>query len=286
MSLRAQTLAEGHFLQRTGSDWFQTKEMPIMSSLKSKLKNKQLTIGSWLSLGNAAVCEMMVHAGFDWLVVDMEHTSTDFETMENLIRVTELSGCVPLVRVGANDPLLIKHALDAGAHGVIIPQVKTAAEARSAVDAAYYPPRGSRGVGLYRAQGYGLKFEEYLERSARETVVVVQIEHRDGVDNLDEILSVEGVDAMFVGPYDLSGSFGKPGQFDAPEVVASMATITKKTRDGKVSGGLHVVQPDHELLQRRIDEGYTFIAYGIDMMFLSSTLKAEGSFLKSVTDKA
>jgi len=256
-----------------------------MSSLKSKLQSKTLTIGSWLSLGSTAVCEMMAKSGFDWLVVDLEHAPTNPETMLGMIRVIELSGCTPLVRVGANDPLLIKHALDAGAHGVIIPQVKTAEEARRAVSASYYPPRGDRGVGLFRAQGYGSSFEAYQERAANETVVIVQIEHRDGVENLPEILAVDGVDGFMVGPYDLSGSYGKPGVFDAPEVSAAMDEVKGHMTASDKSGGIHVVHADHDLLATRIAEGYTFIAYGVDMIFLNEKITAEGNHVREQLGK-
>lgn len=253
-----------------------------MPSLKSQLRNNELVIGSWLSLRSMAVCEMMVEAGFDWLVIDQEHTPTNPEKMVDMIRVIELAGATPMVRVGANDPLLIKHALDGGAHGIVVPQVTTAEDARNAVEAAYYPPRGNRGVGLYRAQGYGNAFEEYKARAAEETVVVVQIEHRIGVENMEEILAVDGVDAFFVGPYDLSASFGNPGAFDAPEVKDAMAKVATFVENGPVPGGIHVVRPEQDELSRRVDEGYKFIAYGVDMIFLSHVLKGEGELLKTL----
>lgn len=256
-----------------------------MASLKSKLQSKSLTIGSWLSLGSAAVCEMMAKSGFDWLVVDLEHAPTNPETMLNMIRVIDLCGCTPLVRVGANDPLLIKHALDAGAHGVIIPQVKTAEEARAAVAASYYPPRGDRGVGLFRAQGYGGSFAAYQQRAAAETVVIVQIEHRDAVADLEEILAVDGVDGFMVGPYDLSGSYGKPGVFDAPEVRAGMDDVKAHMAASQKPGGIHVVHADHEQLAARITEGYTFIAYGVDMIFLNDKITAEGAHVLATVKK-
>lgn len=252
-----------------------------MASLKSKLQSKSLTIGSWLSLGSVAVCEMMAKAGFDWLVVDLEHAPTNPQTMLDMIRVIELSGCTPLVRVGANDPLLIKHALDAGAHGVIIPQVKTPEEAHCAVTASYYPPRGERGVGLFRAQGYGGSFETYQKRAALETVVIVQIEHHEGVKNLPAILAVEGVDGFMVGPYDLSGSYGTPGDFDAPQVRAGMGNIKSHMAGSQKPGGIHIVHSDRDLLHSRIAEGYTFIAYGVDMIFLNEKIMAEGGHVRS-----
>ena len=132
-------------------------------SLKKKLKSNELTIGSWISFGFTQTCEIMVKAGYDWLVIDMEHTSIDYNQCLNLIQIIESNGVTPFVRVGKNDPLHIKRVMDAGAHGVIVPMVNTVEDAQKAVGALYYPPAGSRGVGLGRAQNYGVGVEAYKE---------------------------------------------------------------------------------------------------------------------------
>ena len=252
-------------------------------TLKKKLAARVPTIGSWISLGSPAVTEIMARRGnFDWLVLDMEHTGIGTGAMLELIRIIDLCGCQPLVRVGANDPLLIKRALDSGAVGVVVPDIRSAAAARAAVAAAYYPPVGSRGVGLARAQGYGLSFDAYRVRAAEETVVVVQIEHRDAVDRLDEILSVPGIDAFMIGPYDLSASFGRPGDFDNPEVAAALERVAEKLPSSPVPGGTHIVHPDHALLSRRLAEGYCFVVYGVDQLLVASAVAAEGEFLSSL----
>ena len=227
---------------------------------------------------------MMARLGrFDWLVIDMEHTAIDTASMAELIRVVDLAGCVPLVRVGANDPLLIKRALDCGAGGILVPNVSTVEQARAAVSAAHYPPIGTRGVGLSRAQDYGMGFDAYRAR-AGEIVVVIQIEHRDAVRDLDSILAVPGLDAFMIGPYDLSGSFGKPGQFDDPEVAASLETVRGSMKRHTVAGGIHIVQPDAEMLKRRLAEGYRFIAYGVDQLFLASTIDAQSKAIAKIRD--
>ena len=133
------------------------------SSLKTKLKSKELTIGSWISFGFIQTCEIMAKAGFDWLVVDMEHTAINHNQCLNLIQVIESNGVTPIVRVGSNDPLLIKRAMDSGAHGIIVPMINTVEDAQKAINALYYPPKGSRGVGLARAQNYGIGFEIILK---------------------------------------------------------------------------------------------------------------------------
>src|SRR3990172_7659368 len=181
-----------------------------MISLKNKLKKKELTIGSWITFANSAIAEIMAKAGFDWLTVDMEHSSLTISQAQQLIQTIELCGVAPLVRVGENNPNLIKRVMDAGSHGVIVPMVNSKEEANNAVNAVKYPPTGKRGVGLARAQGYGTTFEKYKDWVDRDSIVVIQIEHIEAVENLKDILSVSGIDAFIVGPYDLSGSLGVP----------------------------------------------------------------------------
>lgn len=253
-----------------------------VNSLKRKIKDGQLTLGSWLSFGYTPVCEMMAGMGFDWLVIDMEHTAIDTWQMFQLIQIIDLHGVAPLVRVGANDPLLIKRALDSGAHGVVVPMVNNAAEAKRAVEAAYYPPQGKRGVGLSRAQNFGTGFPEYKDWARKSTVVIVQIEHYEAVNNLTEILAVEGVDGFIIGPYDLSGSLGHPGDFNHPDVIAALETVKTTIRTGPVCGGYHVVQSSHADLRARIEEGYKFLAYGDDMVFLAEKLRDEHHFVDEV----
>jgi 2-dehydro-3-deoxyglucarate aldolase len=252
------------------------------ASLKQRLRAKQITVGSWLSFDYAVTAEIMARAGFPWLVIDMEHTATSVAGMHRLLQIIDLAGCVPLVRVGANDPLLIKRALDSGAHGIIVPMVNSRAEADRAVQAAYYPPRGTRGVGLWRAQGHGTAFDQYRAWAERETLLVVQIEHHQGVAELEEILAVEGVDGFVIGPYDLSGSFNDPGNFASPRFLECLAKVERFAREHPKPAGYHIVHPDAEgrLLQEKIAAGYTFIAYGTDMVFFSSTIQQERNRLR------
>ncbi len=248
-------------------------------TLKECLHRGNLTIGSWLSFGFTPVCEMMARAGFEWLVIDMEHTAIDVSSQLQLIQIVELAGCTPLVRVGANDELLIKRALDAGAHGVLVPSVNSREEAEHAVAATYYPPRGARGAGLGRASGYGLGFDRYKEWADQQIVLMVQIESAAGVRNLSEILSVEGVDGFIVGPYDLSGSLGCPGNWSSPPVVEALERVQKVMAASTKPGGFHVVSSSHRELEQRIEEGYRFLAYGDDMVFLAEKLAEEGEYV-------
>jgi len=158
--------------------------------------------------------------------------------------------------------------MDGGAGGVIVPMVNTAEDARLAVEAAKYPPAGKRSYGLGRACNFGESFEKYLRTINNRSVVVIQIEHIDAVANLGEILKVPGIDAIIIGPYDLSGSLGIPGQFDNPEFIKILETIIAEVKKSPVALGLHIVHPDEEILQERIRQGFTFIGYGMDTIFL------------------
>jgi 2-keto-3-deoxy-L-rhamnonate aldolase RhmA len=251
-------------------------------SLKTKLKSKELTIGSWLSFGFTQTCEIMSNAGFEWLVIDMEHTAIDHDQCLSLIQIIESNNVTPLVRVGANDPLLIKRAMDAGAHGVIVPMVNSVKDAQKAIDSLYYPPVGNRGVGLGRAQDYGVGFEEYKKWSEEGTIFIAQIEHIEGVNNLENILALEQVDGCIVGPYDLSASLGKPGKWDHPSVIEALEKTNEVLMKNEKPGGFHVVHSNHKELKHRIAQGYTFIAYGDDMVFFAETIAAEANFINGL----
>jgi 2-keto-3-deoxy-L-rhamnonate aldolase RhmA len=241
--------------------------------LKEKMRKNELSIGSWITLAHPAIAEIMAKAGFDWLAVDLEHSVITIREAEELIRVIGLCGPAALVRLSCNDPVQIKRVMDAGAHGVIVPMVNSVAEAERAVTAVRYPPQGNRGVGLARAQGYGNAFEEYKNWLNREAVVIVQIEHVEAVENLAAILSVDGVDGFIVGPYDLSGSLGVPGNFEHPRMQKAMAKIISIGATSGKAPGIHIVEPDLTQLQQRREEGYRFLAYSVDIRMLDVTCR-------------
>jgi len=244
-----------------------------MKTLKRKLKEKDLNIGSWLTIGHTAIVEIMAQAGFEWLVVDMEHSPLNQSQCQEMIRTIDLCGLAPLVRVAANDSLFIKQAMDAGAQGVIVPMVKCADDVRRAHDSMYYPPKGKRGVGLARAQGYGLAFEEYVTKHQNESVLIILIEHIDVVDRIDEVFAVEGIDGYMIGPYDLSASMGMPGQFDNPEVLDIMEKIRIAARKHNIASGIHVVSSDPNDVVSKMSDMYSFVAYGIDFLFLGDSCR-------------
>ncbi|MBI3693967.1 MAG: 2,4-dihydroxyhept-2-ene-1,7-dioic acid aldolase [Acidobacteria bacterium] len=253
--------------------------------LKRDLRSHRVTIGSWITLAHPSIAEILARAGFDWLTVDLEHSVITIEQAGDLIRIIELCGVAPLVRLSFNDPVQAKRVMDAGAHGVIVPMVNSRAEAERAVAAVRYPPRGARGVGLARAQGYGAGFEEYRAWLERESVVIVQIEHIQAVEHLDEILRVEGVDGFLVGPYDLSGSLQVPGQFEHPAMLEALAEIRRVASARNAAAGYHVVHPRPDLVIEKIEQGYCFLAYSVDMLFLGEMCRHGVRAIQAAADR-
>jgi len=253
----------------------------IKKDLKSRLKRKDLTIGSWITIGHPSIAEIMSMNDFDWLTIDLEHSPISLNQAQQLIQVIELSGITPLVRVGENNPNIIKRVMDAGAHGVIVPMVNSKEDALKALEAVKYPPIGTRGVGLARAQGYGLDFSGYLKWVNEKSILIVQIEHYEAVNNLEQILEINEIDGFMVGPYDLSASLGKPGNFDHPEVKDAINKVMNiASKFDNAVPGFHVIQPAAEEVINKIKEGYKFIAFSLDTLFLSMNCKNELAKLK------
>lgn len=244
-----------------------------MINLKKRLQDNDFSLGSWITLGHTSIAEIMAKAGFDWLAVDMEHSSLTLDQAQQLILVIGLCGAVPLVRVGENNPHLIKRVMDAGAYGVIVPTVNTEEDAQKAVNAVKYAPIGKRSVGLARAQGYGLEFEKYKRWVNKESVVIVQIEHIEAVDNLDDILDVDGIDAFIVGPYDLSASIGIPGEFNDLRFKQALKRIKETAKNHNITAGFHVAAPDVKQVENKIEEGYKFIGFSFDALMLGTICK-------------
>lgn len=243
-------------------------------TLKERLRRGKPALGSWITLAHPALAEILAKAGFSWIGIDLEHSVITIREAEELIRVVELCGASPLVRLTANDPNQIKRVMDAGAHGIIVPMVNSREDAEAAVASVRYPPRGRRGVALARAQGYGAGFDRYRRWLEREAVVIAMIEHVEGVANARAILSTEGIDGCFIGPYDLSASLGIPGRTLDRRVLAAMADVRAAAKaEGKPSG-LHVVEPDPALLKQRLREGYRFVAYSLDTRMVDVAARA------------
>lgn len=229
-----------------------------------------------MSMAHISIAEILAASGYDWVVIETEHTAIDVSEVLPLIVAIERHGCVPLVRLAWNDPIQAKAVLDSGAAGVLVPMVNSAEDARAAVQAVKYPPVGKRGVGLARAQGYGATFDEYVRRSNEDSLLIVQIEHIDAVRNIDEIVAVEGIDGTFIGPYDLSSSMLIPGQLTHPDVVEAKRRVLDATLKAGLTAGIHLVHPTTAVrdMEQAVADGYTFIALGTDILFLGDSCRA------------
>jgi 2-keto-3-deoxy-L-rhamnonate aldolase RhmA len=231
------------------------------------------TIGSWITIAHSSIVEVMADSGFDWLCIDLEHTTIDYSEMLNLIIAIQGKGLKAYVRVGENNPLIIKRVLDAGPDGIIVPSVNSSQEALKALNAVKYPPIGTRGVGLARAQGYGFSFDKYKNETLNNIKLIVQIEHFKAIEELDLILNLEGIDGTFIGPYDLSGSIGKPGCWDDPEVIDLIKRYENIAKRYDKLIGFHIVPPDFNLVNDKINNGYNFIAFSFDLNFLGQMIR-------------
>ena len=242
-----------------------------MNKLKQALKNNEVSLGAWVQIPHPTVVEIIAHNSnekLDWICIDMEHGAISFESMTNLIRTIEKFDITPVVRIPKNDYIWIHRALDAGAKGLIIPMIKSGQEASEAVSEALYPPLGNRSFGYSRANFYGADFDSYVKTANEEISIIIQIEHIDAINELDFILDVDRVDATFVGPYDLTGSFGMPGDFDDERYSNLLSRYDSKSKDHGVPTGIHVVRPTPKKIKMAKMSGYKMIAVGTDAVFL------------------
>ena len=250
-------------------------------NLKEKLKANQPTFGSWITIGHPAIVEIMASAGFEWLTIDMEHTTIDLAKAQELITVIQANGMEALVRVSKNEEVIIKRVLDAGANGVIVPMVRTAEDAQQAVDYVKYPPMGKRGVGLARAQKYGIGFEQYREWQKDGTIIIAQIEHIDSVHNIDGIITTPGIDGTIVGPFDLSASMGMPGEYEKPEVKEALKHVEERCIALNKPLGFHVINSNYKDVIAKLNCGYNFLAFSIDFFYLGDMAREQMKLLKS-----
>lgn len=241
--------------------------------IKEKLEKGDFVIGPFVKARSMALVEVMGYAGFDFLILDMEHSPFSIETVEMMIRAAEIGNIFPVVRVPEVTEPAILEPLDVGAQGILIPHVDTKEIAEKVVHFSKFAPEGERGIDIYvRSAKYShIPKKDYFKEANRKLLIAVQIEGRKGVDNLDEILSVEGLDVIFVGPYDLSQSLGIPGEIESPLVIEEVKKIVRKVKKAKRSVGIYV--DDLKIAKKWIGFGVQFIAFSVDVVIFFNSCK-------------
>lgn len=237
-------------------------------ALRQAVQGRGTVLGGWICFAHTSIAEIIARSGVDFLGIDMEHTPISLDQARDIIVASHLGGTLCLPRIPAHDPAVIKRLLDSGADGIIAPTVETAEQARALASWCAYPPLGVRGFGVNRAQGYGFDFESYVSGWNDSFTCIAQVETVRGMENVEAILAVEGIHGIMIGPYDLSGSLGLPGQLDHPRVLEAESTILKACHNAGKGCGMHVVDPDPETVARRLGQGFTWLVLGADVFAL------------------
>lgn len=238
------------------------------AELKRKLRSRERIFAAWSSLGHPSATEVFARSGVDFVGIDMEHSTISQEEARRNIVAGQAGGALCLPRIATHDNAAVKRLLDSGADGIIAPNVDTGEQAETLLSFMKYPPLGKRGFGVARCQGYGFDFDEYVAQWNDHAVFIAQVESITSVENIDGILVVDGVDGVMVGPYDMSGSLGIPGQIHHEKVQGAAArAIEACKRHGKACG-THLVEADPEGVAKAFEAGYTFVVLGSDVFML------------------
>lgn len=253
-------------------------ELPV-NAFKHAIRAGSRQIGLWCTLSNAYAAEVVAGSGFDWLLLDTEHSPNEIDTVLGQLQAVAPYPTSAVVRPAWNDPVLIKRYLDIGAQTLLLPYVQNQAEAEAAVAAMRYPPLGIRGVGgTTRATRFG-RVPNYADRCAEELCLLVQVETRTALDNLEAIAGVDGVDGVFIGPADLAASLGHLGRMSHPEVVEAVCDAIARIRKAGKAAGVLTTEP--ELIARYLDAGAVFLAAGVDMGILARGTERLAAGLKA-----
>jgi 4-hydroxy-2-oxoheptanedioate aldolase len=243
----------------------------------NRLRAGDLLVGTLVSLPSPEVCEILSHVGYDWLFIDAEHGAFNPQQAQSMLQAAAPTPCV--IRVPVGETVWLKKALDIGAAGVIVPQVHNSAQAKEIIQHCKYAPGGDRGIGIGRAHKYGIDFERYLEKANEETAVILQAESCKAVDNINDIVNLKGVDAILIGPYDLSASLGKPGEIDHPIVQEAINKIIKSCQEANVHTGFFGVSAEAVFPYK--EKGCTLLTVGVDTSFI---IKSATQTLKDIRD--
>jgi 2-dehydro-3-deoxyglucarate aldolase len=247
-------------------------KLKALNNLRKKLNSGKHTIGTWMQIPHPSIAEILGASNFDWIAVDMEHGSISVNQLPDIFRAIELSDTLPFVRVIEGSIKEFKQVLDAGAAGIIIPKVETKEQLIDFCLNSRWPPSGERGVGFSRANLFGEDFDKY-KSIAQKPYIVAMIESKLGFSNLESIIEVKGLDAILIGPYDLSASFGMIADFENKKFISIIDRIKSIAKTNNINLGIHIIEPQMELVKKAIDDGFTFIPYSIDAVFLAKNSK-------------
>ena len=234
-----------------------------------------MRLGTWITVPHPSIVELLASQELDWLCVDLEHSPISRVELQAAVAIIQGKNKKAFARVSQNTHNDIKYPLDAGIDGIIIPMVNSAEEAKSAMNSCLYPPMGNRGGGLSRAQKFGFGFEDHLKNNLENLEIIVQIEHVSAVKDIRQILAIPRLTGVFLGPYDLSGSMGIPGQFDHPDMKDAIKKVADEAlATGKLLGA-HVIAPDSKVVAEYKQLGYNFIAFSLDTVFMGRKIADE-----------
>ena len=243
-----------------------------IKKFRKSLKSGEALVGGWIQIANSNIAEIMSDANYSWIAFDMEHGSFSTRDLPDLFRAVELKNKLPLVRLPNKNKEVCSQVLDAGCAGVIVPNIKDESELISIMSACYLPPSGSRGVGYSRSNLFGKKFTRYIKQKNK-PIIIAMIENAVSVKRLEKILLVKGLDAILVGPSDLSASMGITGKFNHPKFKSTLYKIKKLSKQYKIASGIHVIEPSYKKLRKYIKEGYQFMPFAADTILLNLAIK-------------
>ncbi len=236
--------------------------------LKKKFVNCNQVLAAWTSFGHPSIPEIFSKSGVDFIGIDIEHSTISQEQSQRIIAACQANNTLCLPRIASHNVEMTRRVLDSGADGLIVPMVNSKKDVENVISWMKYPPLGRRGFGVSRAQGYGFDFQEYIKEWNEASVFIAQIETIQAVDNIEEILSCKGLDAVMVGPYDISGSLDLPGQLEHPKVVEAGQRVIEACKKFKKSCGTQVVEPNEKNVKQAFDSGFSFVVLSSDLFIL------------------
>ena len=237
-------------------------------NLKKMLTGRVRVFGAWTSLGHPSIAEIFCRCGVDFVGIDIEHSTISLEQAQHIIMACQGAGVCCLPRIASHNMEMVKRLLDVGADGIIVPMVSTASEVEEIVNWCKYPPAGQRSFGIARAQGYGFDFEPYVKQWNEKSILIIQIESTRGIDNIEQIINHEQVDGAMIGPYDLSGSMGIPGQINHPRIKEAESVVINACKRHKKACGTQMIDPDKASVNIAFEKGYTFVVLASDIFAL------------------